>query len=103
MQKIFRTWVAAAALFVASSAMSPQAEAMPMPGGAGLSAALADADLAHEVAYVCRRVWRCGYDGCGWRRSCWWRPGPAWGDRDWDDYGYRRPWWPHRRWHRDWD
>jgi hypothetical protein len=28
--------------------------------------------LAQDVAYVCRRVWRCGPWSCGWRRACWW-------------------------------
>lgn len=28
--------------------------------------------LAQDVAYVCRRVWRCGPWGYGWRRACWW-------------------------------
>lgn len=77
---------------LAGAAMLPQsAEAMTLPAPAGIAAAAEGNNLAQDVAYVCRRVWRCGPYGCGWRRACYWT-------------GPRRYWGPryhhYRRWHR---
>lgn len=68
-----RTVLSAAAAFaiLAGAALVPQsAEAMTLPAPAGIAAAAQENTLAQDVAYVCRRVWRCGPYGCGWRRVC---------------------------------
>ena len=58
-----------------------------------------------QVAYICRPVWRCGPWGCGWRRACFWRPGPYgfYGPYRpfYRPYAFARPWgpyWGYRRW-----
>lgn len=88
-----RTVLAAAATLtiLAGAALMPQsAEAMPA-APTGLATAVTGNSLAQDVAYVCRRVWRCGPYGCGWRRACYWT-GPR---RHWGPHYYRRHW---RRW-----
>ena len=90
MRRLFLICAVAATILFAPVAV-PRAEAMTITAPAGISAVVQDNSLAQSVAYICRRVWRCGYWGCGWRRSCWWRPGPYYG------YGYYRPYW-HRSW-----
>ena len=85
-----RTILAAAATLavLAGAALTPQsAEAMTLPAPVGIAAAVQENTLAQDVAYVCRRVWRCGPYGCGWRRSCYYtRP-----------YRYSRPYPYYRR------
>jgi hypothetical protein len=92
-EEMRRIVLSAAATFavLAGAAMIPQsAEAMTLPAPAGIAAAAEGNNLAQDVAYVCRRVWRCGPYGCGWRRACYWTgPRRYWGPR------YR-----YRRWHR---
>lgn len=83
--------LAATALFAAGA---PRAEALPLSAPGGLNVAIQETNMTHEAAYVCRRVWRCGPYGCGWRRACWWQPGPYW--------GYRRPYYRHRYGWRHW-
>ena len=72
MRKIGLAIAAALALFATLSLSPNRAEAaaaMPVP--TGLYQALQSGDsLLQETAYVCRRVWRCGYWGCGWQRVC---------------------------------
>ena len=90
--KMRRAVLSAAATFaiLAGAALMPQsAEAMTLPAPAGIAAAAQENTMAQDVAYVCRRVWRCGPYGCGWRRSCYWT-GPRY---------YRRHW-RHRHWRR---
>jgi hypothetical protein len=82
------------AVLAAVAIMADRAEAMPAP--ADLQAAIGGS-LAQDAAYICRRAWRCGYYGCGWRRACYWGPGPYYG------YGYGpRHYWGHRHWRRHW-
>jgi hypothetical protein len=50
------------------AAFSGGAQAMPL---APLSTAADNASPVEQVQYGCRRVWRCGPYGCGWRRVCW--------------------------------
>lgn len=69
--------VAAVPMMLAAGFGGP-ANAMPLAGPAPAAVA---AGLLQPVDYHCRPVWRCGYWGCGWRRTCWWR-----GDRD--DYRF---------------
>jgi hypothetical protein len=80
MRKIFLTGIVFAAVSVCGFfAISPAVALTPAP--AGLAAAIDDANPVHSVAYVCRRVHRCGPYGCGWRRVCF-ETGPRY-------YGYR--------------
>jgi hypothetical protein len=88
MRKVLLTIAAAAAVFSAASLMAPRAEAMTITLPSNIQAAIADDSLIQEAAYVCRRVWRCNPWGCGWRRVCWWRPGPPY-----RRYWRRRYWW----------
>ena len=83
MQKLYRNCLAAAAALVVVGIASPKAEAMTISAPAGLNAAIHEANPTQEVAYNCRRVWRCGSYGCGWRRACYWSPGQEYG------YSYR--------------
>ena len=89
-----RKWILLAALtagiFSMASLNASRADAMTIGNAAGLSVAAGEASLAQNAAYVCRRVWRCGPWGCGWRRACWWA-GPGW--------GWHRGWGWHHRWH----
>ena len=55
--------------------MVNRAEALPLQGAAAIGIAAGENDLRQDVAYVCRRVWRCGRHSCGWRRSCYRTPG----------------------------
>ncbi|HZP78310.1 MAG TPA: hypothetical protein VFB45_19355 [Pseudolabrys sp.] len=94
MLKLLVTTAAAAALFATCALFSPRAEAMPIAAPGGLSAAIHNDNLAQNVAYICRRVWRCGPWGCGWRRACYFTGG-------YYGYGYYgRPYWGWR--HRHW-
>jgi hypothetical protein len=70
MRRLLTTSVAAAGLFAAVSLVSGGAQAMTVTAPAGLTAALQEMKLAEDVAYYCRRVRRCGYGGCVWRRVC---------------------------------
>jgi hypothetical protein len=96
MRRTMLSAAAALALLTAGSFLPDRAEAMTITAPVGLQAAIGDR-LAQDAAYICRRVWRCGYYGCGWRRACYWGPGPYYG------YGYGpRPYWGHRHWRRHW-
>jgi hypothetical protein len=69
------TILAATATFVilAAGCLAPnRADAMTVSMPAGITKAIDGTNLAQDIAYVCRRVWRCGPWGCGWRRVCWW-------------------------------
>lgn len=62
--------------FIAAAALIPgQAQAIPLAAAPG-SLATVDTSGAEKVQYGCRRVWRCGRWGCGWRRVC---RGPRYG------------------------
>jgi len=92
-----RSVLAAAATLtlLAAGSFSPnRADAMTVTTPTGLMAAIDGTRLTQDVAYVCRRVWRCGPYGCGWRRVCWWtRPGPYY-------YGYGGPYYYGRPYYR---
>ena len=63
--------IAAAAAVMAAGALAPnRAEALTISAPAGIADAVGQNSLLQDVAYVCRRVWRCGPYGCGWRRHC---------------------------------
>jgi hypothetical protein len=61
-------------LLAAVTSAPDRAEALTLPAPAGVRAAFADSGPVQDAAYVCRRVWRCGYYACGWRRECQWVP-----------------------------
>ena len=103
----FMALLAVGGLFTVS-----RAAALPLPGASAIEVA-EKADLRQEAAYVCRRAWRCGPYGCGWRRSCYWTPGPlayaypyayrpywgwGWRPRYWARPHWRGRYWRGRRW-----
>ncbi|MPZ58188.1 MAG: hypothetical protein GEU91_17170 [Rhizobiales bacterium] len=65
-----------ALLILGGSLTVNRAEALPLQGAPAISLAAKEGSLRQDVAYVCRRVWRCGSNDCGWRRACYWTPGP---------------------------
>ncbi len=72
MRRIALATAATLVILAAGSFVPNRAEAMTITMPAGIGTALDGTNLAQDVAYVCRRVWRCGPYGCGWRRACWW-------------------------------
>jgi hypothetical protein len=97
-----------ALLVVGGLFMASRAGALPLQGAAAIGFAAQNADLRQDATYVCRRAWRCGSQGCGWRRSCYWTPGPFaqaypyayrsyWGWRGYPRY-WARPHWRGRYW-----
>ena len=106
MRRMILAMAATLSMLAASSLVPDRAEAITVTAPAGIRTTVNHSDLARgvvqNIAYVCRRVWRCGPYGCGWRRACGWRPGYyAYG---WygGPYWYGRPYWRHRHWHRRW-
>jgi len=80
------------AILAAGSLAPTRASAMTLPAPSALQATIDNSSMAQDVAYICRRVWRCGYWGCGWRRACYWS-----GPRFYGPRYYGRHW---HRWHR---
>jgi hypothetical protein len=98
MRRIVLAIAGAFALIAAGALVGDRAEAMTVSTPAGIAAAVQSNSLAQDVAYFCRRVWRCGPYGCGWRRVCsWTAPGPYYGYAPY--YGHR-PYWRHRYYRR---
>jgi hypothetical protein len=91
MRRIVLATAATLAVLAAGSLAPGRAEAMTVSTPAGIAAAVDAAGLAQDVAYVCRRVWRCGPYGCGWRRYCY---------HTYPRYNHHRPYYRHRhhRW-----
>jgi len=94
MRRIVLAIAATLAIFAAGSLAPGRAEAMTVSTPAGIAAAVDATGLAQDVAYVCRRVWRCGPYGCGWRRFCTntyprYYGGPYYGRPYYRGYGYR--------------
>ena len=76
MRRIVLATAATLAILAVGSFVPNRAEAMTVTTPAGLAAMLDGTNLAQDVAYVCRRAWRCGPGGyCGWRRACWYTGG----------------------------
>ena len=85
-----------ALLVLAGAFTAKRAEAIPLQGAPAIGITAKEDSLRRDVTYACRRIWRCGPWGCGWRRVC--RPGFAYpylypyryyyGWR-----GYYRPYW----------
>ena len=99
MRRIVLATAAMLAILAAGSFAPNRAEAMTVTTPAGLQAVVDGNTLLEDVAVACRRVWRCGPYGCGWRRACW-RTAPYYGGYGfygggpYYGYGYR----PYRRW-----
>jgi hypothetical protein len=106
MRRIFLAIAATLAILAVGSLVPNRAEAMTVTPPAAIKAILDDSNLVQDVA--CRRVWRCGPYGCGWRRVCWGGPyyygyGGPYGGYGGYGYGggpylygrpyYRRYWW----------
>src|SRR5262249_62220848 len=66
------------AILAAGSITPNRAEAMTVTTPSGMQNALNEDSLVQDVQVGCRRVWRCGPYGCGWRRVCW-RAAPYYG------------------------
>lgn len=96
MRRLILAIAATLALLAAGSLAPDRAEAMTISTPAGIAAAVDATGLTQDVAYVCRRVWRCGPYGCGWRRSCYYT-GPRYygGSRYYRGHRYYRG---YRRW-----
>jgi hypothetical protein len=94
MRRIVLATAATLAILLVGS-ISNRAEAMTVTTPTGIQAALEGSDLLQDVAVACRRAWRCGPYGCGWRRVCW-RTAPYYGGYGvyggGPYYGYGRPW-----------
>lgn len=91
MRRIVLATAATLAILAAGSLASNRAEAMMATASSGLNAAVEDNNLLQDVQVACRRVWRCGPYGCGWRRVCW-RAAPYYGGYGYYG-GYRRWGW----------
>jgi hypothetical protein len=96
MRRIILAAAAALAVMAAGSLAPTGAEAMTVSTPAGIAAAVDANGLTQDVAYVCRRVWRCGPYGCGWRRACFYTGGPGYYGRGY----YGRPGYYGRRYYR---
>jgi hypothetical protein len=69
-----RRWIVSCIVLVGVSLaglqMMPAAEAFTAPVSPGLAPAIQQGNLVENIQYVCRRVRRCGPNGCFWRRVC---------------------------------
>jgi hypothetical protein len=70
MRRFMMTSVLLAILFLSGLFAISSAQAMVAPLPAGLAPAIQQANPVDEVQYACRRVRRCGPNGCFWRREC---------------------------------
>lgn len=107
LRKFFLICAALATLIAGGALTASRADALPISAPAALNTALAGNNLLDAVAYYCRRAWRCGPYGCGWRRVCGstgpayyyapgYYPGWRWGyyrPYRYYGYGWRRRWW----------
>ena len=69
MRRTVLATAATLAILAVGSLVPNRAEAMTVTTPIGIQAAIDGTNLVQDVA--CRRVWRCGPYGCGWRRVCW--------------------------------
>lgn len=83
MRRTLFALTATLAVLAAGSLAPGAANATTLSTPAAIAAAVDDTSLAQDVAYVCRRAWRCGPYGCGWRRNCFWTGGPRYRHRGW--------------------
>src|SRR6476619_1036643 len=71
MRRIVLATAATLAILAAGSITPNRAEAMTVTTPSGIQNAINENSLLQDVQVGCRRVWRCGPYGCGWRRVCW--------------------------------
>jgi hypothetical protein len=86
MRRLMTYCTAATMLMGATCFAPPRAQAMTMAAPAGLNAAIHEANVTQDVAYICRGGWF-------WRR-CGWTPGSYWGyyrPYAYGAYAYYRP------------
>jgi hypothetical protein len=69
MRRIILATTITLAILAVQSLVPNRAEAMPVTTPADILGVLKDTNVVQEIA--CRRVWRCGPYGCGWRAVCW--------------------------------
>ena len=81
MHKLIVTGVVFVAASLTGVLLSPHAQAMTTP--VSHAAMIDKASPIEDVAYLCQKVWRCGYRGCAWHRECW-LPAPRYRPYDWD-------------------
>jgi hypothetical protein len=86
MRRLIVTVIVLVVASVTGLSVIPSAQAMTASLPLGLAAVLDTASPVEDVAYVCRRVRRCGPYGCGWRRQCW-HTGPGYGGGNYRSYG----------------
>jgi len=91
MRRIVLAAAAICAIFAAALFVPNRAEARTVGTPAGLAAVIDGSRLAQDVAYTCRRLWRCGPYGCGWRRACYWTGGGPYYGYYGGPYYYGRP------------
>ena len=82
MRKLMVTSIVLAVVFLSGLFAFPSAQAMTAPIPAGLAPVIQQANPVDEVQYGCRRVRRCGPNGCFWRRVC-----AGYGGRYYGGYG----------------
>lgn len=70
MRRLMVTSIVLAAVFLFGLLAHSGAQAMMASGPAGLAPAIEHANPVDQVQYACRRVRRCGPQGCFWRREC---------------------------------
>ena len=87
MPRLIVTSLVLAVILLAGLFVIPSAQAMTASIPVGLAAVIDKASSVEDVAYVCRRVRRCGPYGCGWRRECR-DTGPGYGGGYYGGYGY---------------
>src|SRR5215813_5908053 len=69
MRKLIVTGVVLTVASLTGLLTSAHAKAMTTP--VSHAAMIHKASPIEDVAYLCQRVWRCGYRGCAWQRECW--------------------------------
>jgi hypothetical protein len=87
MRRLIVTSIVLAVISLAGLLVIASAQAMTAPIPIGLAGVIDKASSVEDVAYVCRRVRRCGPNGCVWRRECR-NTGPGYGGGYYGGYGY---------------
>ena len=70
MRRLMATSIVLAAVFLSGLFAISGAQALTAPAPAALAPAIEQANPVQEIQYACRRVQRCGPNGCYWRRVC---------------------------------
>ncbi len=70
MRRLMATSIVLAAVFLSGLFAISSTQALTAPAPAALAPAIEQANPVQEIQYACRRVQRCGPNGCYWRRVC---------------------------------